>query len=98
MPGRRQFRRELSMRRATASAACAGHSQTKRAQPARGRTVDLGIAKARATQSTPPLHPAEDLSNRLSLSGAHPVARMPRRAAVQARRIAALNLGKLRTD
>src|SRR5262249_22618654 len=55
-------------------------------------------AEARATQTTPALHPAEDLFDPLALSLADPVTRMPCRTSVQPRSPAPVNLGNVRAN
>ena len=50
-------------------------------------------AEARAAQSAPALHPAEDLCHPLALSLTDPIAVMPRRASIEAGGVAALDLG-----
>src|SRR6516164_730568 len=55
-------------------------------------------AKTRPAQATPALHPAENLFDPLALSLAYPVALMPRRASVQPRSVAAIDLGNVRAN
>src|SRR5215469_8520829 len=80
-------------------------SQTTQPQQVVGGADEVGMqlhasdaAEARATQTTPALHPAEDLFDPFALSLADPVARMPCRTSVQPRSPAPVNLGNVRAN
>src|SRR6516165_1894519 len=80
-------------------------SQTTQPQQVIGRTHKVGVqlhagnaTKARATQSAPALHPAEDFLDPLALSLADPVALMPSRTGIEPWGIAALDLRNVRAD
>src|SRR3974377_2355014 len=78
-------------------------SQTTQPQQVIGRAHKVGVqlhagnaTKARATQSAPALHPAEDLLDPLALSLADPVALMPSRTVIEPWGMRALDLNNVR--